>query len=355
MTSGTADLEPPRKIPARSLGRDGPEISVVGLGSWAMGGTGWSDGWGPQEDKESMAAIRHAIEMGVNWIDTAAVYGLGHSEELVGRVVRGIPPDERPYVFTKCGSAWDPERPMDPPRDGVLEPDSIRRECEASLRRLGLDHIDLYQFHFPDLAGWPVEDSWAEMLRLQKEGKVRWVGVSNFHPDLLERLESVHHVDSLQNPFSLLDRAAALEDLRWCLNHGTGFLCYSPLQNGLLTEAFSLHRASQLAGDDWRRRHVSFQPPLLNRALHLRDELRPIAGRNDTNVASVALAWVLAWQGTSAAIVGARSAAQVDDWIGAGELHLSVVDLKEIAAAIRSSGAGSGPDCPNQLRKERAE
>lgn len=228
----------------------------------------------------------------------------------------------------------------------VLTRASIRRECEASLRRLGVDHIDLYQFHWPDETGTPIEDSWDEITRLFDEGKVRWAGVSNFHPGLLERCEAVRHVDSLQNPFSLIERQAGRADLPWCRLHGTGFLCYSPMQSGQLTDTFSVEKVAALADDDWRKRDDAFKEPHLSRNLALRDALRPIAERHDATVASVAVAWVLAWEGVTAAIVGARSPEQVDGWIGAAGLRLSLADLDEIATAIARTGAGSGRERP---------
>lgn len=228
----------------------------------------------------------------------------------------------------------------------VLTRASTRRECEASLRRLGVDHIDLYQFHWPDETGTPIEDSWDEITRLFDEGKVRWAGVSNFHPGLLERCEAVRHVDSLQNPFSLVERQAGRADLPWCRLHGTGFLCYSPMQSGQLTDTFSVEKVAALADDDWRKRDDAFKEPHLSRNLALRDALRPIAERHDATVASVAVAWVLAREGVTAAIVGARSPEQVDGWIGAAGLRLSLADLDEIATAIARTGAGSGRERP---------
>ncbi|MBW3628338.1 MAG: aldo/keto reductase [Gemmatimonadetes bacterium] len=332
-------------IPTRRLGSDGPEITRVGFGAWAIGGGGWAFGWGPQDDDDSVRTMRHAIDEGVNWIDTAAVYGLGHSEEVVARLLRDVPSSERPLVFTKCGLAWDDNDPMKPARR-TLEPTSIRRECEASLRRLEVDTIDLYQFHWPDETGTPVEDSWGEMSRLVEEGKVRWAGVSNFYVALLERCEPIRHVDSLQPPFSLIRRAAAESIIPWCDAHGTGVIVYSPMQSGLLTDRWTPERASTLAEDDWRRRAPEFQSPNLERNLALRDALRPIAERHQTTVPEVAVAWTLAWSGVTAAIVGARTPEQVDGWVGAATVELTTDDLAEIAAAIHSSGAGTGPASP---------
>jgi aryl-alcohol dehydrogenase-like predicted oxidoreductase len=332
-------------IPTRSLGSSELDISLVGFGSWALGGGGWSFSWGPQDDADSLATIRHALELGINWIDTAAVYGLGHSEEVVGRLLRELPQSERPYVFTKCGLIWDDKDRMKQAQR-VLRPDSIRRECDASLRRLGVERIDLYQFHWPDETGTAVEDSWGTMARLVQEGKVRAAGVSNFNVELLDRCEAIRHVDSLQPPFSLINRAAAAAEIPWCASHRTGVICYSPMQSGLLTESFTMQRVAGLAPDDWRRRAPEFQNPRLSRNLSLRDSLRPIAQRHGTSVSSVAIAWTLAWPGVTAAIVGARTPAQVDGWIQAASLQLSGEDLEEIAAAVARTKAGVGPSKP---------
>jgi len=235
-------------LPVRRLGKTNMMVTRVGFGSWAVGGD-WAVGWGAQDDQDSVAAIRHAVARGVNWIDTAAIYGLGHSEEVVGRALREMRASERPYVFTKCGMIPDRERPYDEPaRD--LRPESIRREVEASLRRLGVERIDLYQFHWPDAIGTRVEDSWHEMGRLVDEGKVRAAGVSNFDVALLERTEAVRHVDSLQPPFSLVRRDAAGDVIPWAASHGTGVIVYSPMQSGLLTDTFSAKRLAAMANDD---------------------------------------------------------------------------------------------------------
>src|SRR5664280_3402035 len=210
------------QLSKRPLGSSGVMITSVGFGSWAIGGGGWSFGWGPQDDEASVATMRHALESGINWVDTAAVYGLGHSEEVVGRLLKQLPGSDRPLVFTKCGLIWDDRNPM-AQANRVLKPQSIRRECEASLRRLGVERIDLYQFHWPDETGTPVEDSWGEMARLIEQGKVRMAGVSNFDVTLLERCEAIMHVDSLQPPFSLIHRDAARE-ISWCAEHGTCLL-----------------------------------------------------------------------------------------------------------------------------------
>jgi aryl-alcohol dehydrogenase-like predicted oxidoreductase len=332
-------------IPTRPLGSTGLNITKVGFGSWAVGGGGWSFGWGPQDDSDSLDTMRHALESGVNWIDTAAVYGLGHSEEVVGRLLHDLPESERPYVFTKCGLIWDGKNRMKEPAR-VLKPESIRRECEASLRRLGLERIDLYQFHWPDDTGTLVEESWFEMHKLVKEGKVRAAGVSNFNVDLLERCETIRHVDSLQPPFSLVNRAAAATEIPWCHKHHAGVICYSPMQSGLLTDSFTALRVAKLAEDDWRRRAPEFQEPNLGRNLALRDSLSPIAERHRTSISSVAIAWTLSWPGVTGAIVGARTPAQVDGWIQAASLELTTADLREIASAIKRTKAGAGPNLP---------
>jgi aryl-alcohol dehydrogenase-like predicted oxidoreductase len=330
------------KLPTRPLGSSGLDITPVGFGAWAIGGGGWSFGWGPQDDTASLAAMRRALELGVNWIDTAAVYGLGHSEELVGRLLRELPRDDRPFVFTKGGLVWDAQNRMAEPRR-VLKPESIRTEVEASLRRLGVERIDLYQFHWPDETGTPVEDSWETMGRLVEEGKIRAAGVSNFDVGLLERCEAVGHVDALQPPFSLIRREVGEHEIPWCAEHHTGVISYSPLQSGLLTEGFNLARVTHFAADDWRRRSAEFQHPKLSRNLALRDALQPIARRYRTTVSAVAIGWVLAWPGVTGAIVGARSAEQVDGWIGAAILRLTPADINSIATAIARTGAGAGP------------
>lgn len=332
-------------LPTRPLVPSGLQITPVGFGAWAIGGGGWSYGWGPQDDSASLAAMRRALELGINWIDTAAVYGLGHSEELVGRMLRGLPPADRPYVFTKCGLIWDESDRMAEPRR-VLEPESIRRECEVSLRRLGVERIDLYQFHWPDESGTQVEDSWETMVRLIEEGKVRAAGVSNFDVALLARCEAIRHVDSLQPPFSLIRREAAAREIPWCAEHGTAVICYSPMQSGLLTDSFSADRVAGFAADDWRRQSPEYSSPRLERNLALRDALKPIARRHETTVAATAIAWTLAWPDVTGAIVGARSPSQVDSWIGAATLQLTAADLNAIADAIGRTGAGRGPAGP---------
>lgn len=332
-------------LPTATLGTTGMRITRVGFGAWAIGGGGWTFAWGPQDDAESIAAIRHAVERGINWIDTAAVYGLGHSEEVVARALRDIPANDRPHVFTKAGLVWDAGDRAAPPRR-VGDPKSIRREVEASLRRLNVERIDLYQMHWPAEDGTPLEDYWAALLRLKAEGKVRAVGLSNHDAAQLAAAERIGHVDTLQPPFSAIHRDAAAGDLPWCAEHGTGVIAYSPMQSGLLTGAFTAARAARLGAGDWRSRSADFTGEGLRRNLALADALRPIADRYDATVAAVAVAWTLAWPGVTGAIVGARSAAQVDGWIGAAALELDAADLDEVAAAIERTGAGRGPARP---------
>jgi len=320
----------------RKLGSQGPEISVVGVGTWAIGGP-WRFGWGPQDDDESIAALHRAFDSGINWVDTAAVYGLGHAEEIVGQVLREV--GEEILVATKCGRVWQgrPEGEI----DNDLRPESIRRELEQSLRRLGTDHVDLYQFHWPDHAtGTAVEDSWATMAALVDEGKVRFAGVSNFDVGLLERCEPLRHVDSLQPPFSLINRGAARELLPWCERNGTGVIAYSPLQSGLLSGSFEAGRLDDLPADDWRRRSPNFAEPRLSANLALAERLRPVAERHHVPVAAVAVAWVLAQPGVTAAIVGARRPSQVEGWAAAGTLTLSPADLEELGRAVAETAAG---------------
>lgn len=329
-------------LPTRPFGRTDMRITRVGFGAWAIGGAGWRFGWGSQDDRESIAAIRHAVESGVNWIDTAAVYGLGHSEEVVREALAGMPADARPYVFTKCGMVWDEaDREAVPAIVGA--PASLRREVEASLKRLGVERIDLYQMHWPPKDGTPIEDYWQTMLDLKAEGKVRAVGLSNHNAEQLARAEALGHVDSLQPPFSAIRRDVAAAELPWCDAHGTGVIVYSPMQSGLLTGRFTVERARALPADDWRSRGEQFTGEKLERNLGLADALKPIAERHGTTVAAVAVAWTLAWPGVTGAIVGARSPSQVDGWLDAATLELDERDIAEVTDAIAATGAGSGP------------
>jgi aryl-alcohol dehydrogenase-like predicted oxidoreductase len=332
-----------RVIERQRLGRSDIAISRVGFGAWSIGGPGWGYTGTSERDHESIASMLHAFELGVNWVDTAPIYGNGHSEELVGRALK-LTPGEPPFIFTKCGRRWD--SPDTSPRSD-LSPAAIRADCEASLHRLGVDVIDLLQFHWPDReAGVPVEESWLELLRLVEEGKVRAAGVCNFNRQLLARCEAVGHVESLQTPLSLIARDSAGQLFEWCAAHDTGVIVYSPMQVGLLTDSFTADDIERFASDDWRRHHPEFRPPKLKRNLALRDALRPIAEAHSTTVAAIAVAWTLAWPQVTGAIVGARTAQQVDDWIDGAALALSEGDLDTIAAAVVASRAGHGPLTP---------
>lgn len=317
-------------------------LTRIGLGTWAQGGGGWAFGWGPQDDRDSEAAIRRAVETGINWIDTAPAYGHGHAEEIVGRVVSSMPAGDRPYVFTKAGRLWDAANPMAPLRTDV-SPASVQREVEDSLRRLRTERIDLLQVHWPPADGTPVEDYWATLLRLRDQGKIRAAGLSNHHAEALAAAEKIGHVDSLQPPFSLIRREAAAADIPWCAGHGTGVIVYSPLQAGLLSGAMTAARVAAMPEDDWRRSHPEFTGAQLRKNLILAERLRPVADRHGLSVAAVAVAWVLAWPGVTGAIVGARRPDQVDGWEAAASLRLTGADVDEIAAALRETGAGAGP------------
>jgi aryl-alcohol dehydrogenase-like predicted oxidoreductase len=328
-------------LPTRRFGTTDMHVTRVGFGAWATGGD-WAMGWGAQDDAESVSAIRHAVARGINWIDTAAIYGYGHSEEVVGQALRAIPPRERPYVFTKCGMVWDDNnRQAFPKQIGASA--SLRRELDASLRRLGVERIDLYQMHWPATDGTPVEEYWQTLLDLKKEGKVRAVGLSNHNCEQLESAERLGHVDTLQPPFSAITRAAAAE-IAWCREHGTGVIVYSPMQSGLLSGAFTAERARALPQNDWRS-HLSpeFSGERLERNLALAAALKPIAERRRTTVGAVAISWALAWPGITAAIVGARSPKQVDGWADAATLELTAADIQEVERAIEQTGAGTGP------------
>ena len=331
-------------LPTRPLGTTGMDITRVGFGAWAIGGGDWAFGWGDQEDAQSVAAIRYAFEHGVNWVDTAAAYGLGHSEEVVGRALKGIPENDRPYVFTKCGLVGDPsDRSAKPRRTGA--PDSIRREVEESLRRLRVERIDLYEMHWPAEDGTPLEEYWQTLLDLRTEGKIRAAGLSNHGLGQLEVAEKLGHVDSLQPPFSAIHREAATE-IGWCATHGAGVIVYSPMQAGLLTGAFSRERVGRLPDNDWRKKHRDFTTNLESN-LALARALVPVARRHEVRPAAVAVAWALAWEGVTGAIVGARRPDQIDGWLPAAGLELTPEDLNEIASAIENTGAGEGPASPH--------
>lgn len=337
-------------LPKRTLGRTELEISTVGLGNWAFGGGSWAYGWGPQDDEILIETIHHAVELGINWIDTAAVYGLGHSEEVVGKAIKQLPRGRRPYVFTKCGLIWDESNPMAEPRR-VITPQTVRAEVDASLRRLDIDTIDLYQVHWPPAEnGYHVDEAWGTMADLVHEGKVRAIGVSNFDIPLLEGCESERHVDSLQPPFSMIHREAAEELIPWCHDNEIGVIVYSPLQSGLLTSGFSIDRQAASAGDDWRRKSPDFQTPAIERTLALRDALHPIAFDYEISIGALAVAWTLAWPGVTGAIVGARTPRQVNTWIDGASVRLTRADMERIAAVIERTGAGAGPVQPEMVQ-----
>lgn len=330
-------------LPTTKLGTSGLELTRVGFGAWAIGGGGWRFGWGPQDDDASVAAIRDAVGRGVNWIDTAAVYGLGHSEEVVRRALADVPAADRPLVFTKCGLVWDDDNPMTP-AERVMAPDSVRRELDASLDRLGVEQVDLYQVHWPPDDGTPIEEYWGVLAEMRDAGKVRALGLSNHRVDQLARAESVAHVDAIQPHFSMVTRDFAPE-LAWAAAQGTGAIVYSPMQSGLLTGAFSAERVAGLPDDDWRKTAPDFTTGL-PAILDLVDALEPVAARHGVPVAAVAVAWTLAWPGVTGAIVGARSPSQIDGWLPAANLTLTAEDRAEIAAAIEATGVGSGPLTP---------
>ncbi len=323
-------------LQTRAFGRTGLDITRVGFGAWAIGG----NMWGPQDDADSVAAIRHAVERGINWIETAAVYGNGHSEEVIAKALKPLGPGERPFVFTKGGIIRDAEG-KNPQRMAV----NIRRQCEDSLRRLQVERIDLYQLHWPsdDVS---LEVSWGEMLRLKEDGLAAHVGLSNHGAQQLEEAEALGHVETLQPPFSAIKRVAAEKLLPWCAENGTGVICYSPMQAGLLTGTFTLERAASLAENDHRRANPEFQGNALASNLALADALKPIAEKHRAGQGAVAIAWCLAWPGLTGAIVGARSPGQVGGWIASASLELDAGDMARIATAIEETGAGEGPTLP---------
>jgi len=306
----------------RKLGNTELELTTVGLGTWAMGGP-WQFGWGPQDDDEAIAAIIKALDMGINWIDTAPAYGLGHSEELIGQALRRT--GAKPLIATKCGILWNERKE----KVTCLKKESIRKECHESLRRLGIDVIDLYQMHWPD-PDEDVEEAWDEMVRLKEQGKVRYLGVSNFAVEHLDRIRRIHEPVSLQPPYSMLHREAEDELLGYCAANNIGVVAYSPMQRGLLTGKFSTERLAELAVDDHRRRNPDFQEPQFSTTMELVEELKVIAGRNGRTCAQLAISWVLRRSEITAAIVGARRPAQIEETAPAGDWSLSEEDIKEI-------------------------
>jgi aryl-alcohol dehydrogenase-like predicted oxidoreductase len=318
----------------RPFGTTGMDITPIGLGAWAIGGSGYAFGWGPQDDAESLAAIERAADLGINWIDTAPVYGLGHSEEVVGRALARLR-SRRPFVFTKCSLVW---------REGEqqvrhnLQAASIRREVEGSLRRLGLEAIDLMQIHWPRFFDQPttgtIEEAWAELGALRREGKLRHIGVSNFKVEDMDRASAIAPVESLQPPYSVLRRAIEADSLPYCLARRIGVIVYSPMQAGLLSGKMSRERVAALPEDDWRRRTPEFLEPRLSANLAFVEVLRGVGVRLGRSPGEVAVAWVLRHPAVTAAIVGLRRPRQVEEMVGAADLMLSDDDVKEIEAAI---------------------
>jgi aryl-alcohol dehydrogenase-like predicted oxidoreductase len=316
----------------RPLGNSTLELTPIGLGAWAIGGE-WRFGWGPQDDQQSIATIRRAVDLGLNWIDTAAIYGLGHSEEVLGRALRDIPRGERPYVFTKCSLIWD--------RDGTvthsLRPSTIRSEVEQSLRRLQTDRIDLYQIHWP---AWPaspaghdpgsLEEAWDTMSALRREGKVAFIGVSNCDEKQLARLERIERPTSLQPPYSLLRREIEGTLLPYCLEHGIGVIPYSPMQSGLLSGKMTRERLSSLPDTDWRRNARFFQEPMLSRGLELVERLTTIGAKHGRTAGETAIAWTLHHPAITATIVGARKPQQLEELVGAATFRLSDEEAAEL-------------------------
>jgi aryl-alcohol dehydrogenase-like predicted oxidoreductase len=313
-------------------------ITPIGIGAWAMGGGGWEFSWGPQDDADSIAAIHEGLDRGINWIDTAAVYGLGHSEEVVARALKGR--SDRPYVFTKCELVWDEKGTI----GHSLKAESIRREVEASLRRLQLDVIDLYQIHWPEPDA-DIEEGWEEMRRLQEQGKVRYIGVSNFNASQMRRAQKIAPITSLQPKYSLLAREIEESILPFAAENNIGVIVYSPMYSGLLSGAMTRERIGSFASDDWRKRNANFQEPLLSRNLRLACLLRDIGSRHGRTAGEVAIAWTLHNPAVTGAIVGVRKRSQVDGIIGAGDFQLSNAELSEIENAFEQELVGVSEKC----------
>jgi len=312
----------------KELGKSGLALTRIGLGTWAIGGADWQFGWGSQDDRDSIATIHEALDLGINWIDTAAVYGLGHSEEVVGQAVAGR--RDKLIIATKCGRLTDPGSSTIVSR---LKAASVRKELEGSLRRLKTDYIDLYQVHWPD-PDPDIEEGWAEIAKAAREGKVRYAGVSNFNPEQMRRIQKIHPIASLQPPYSMLRRDVEKEVLPFCAANGIGVICYSPMQMGLLTGAFTRERAASLPKDDVRARSALFTEPAFSRNLALVEELRPLAKKNGRSLAELAVAWVLRRTEVTAAIVGGRKPGQVAEIAGAADWKLSPEDTAEVEALL---------------------
>ncbi|MCA0456682.1 MAG: aldo/keto reductase [Chloroflexi bacterium] len=312
----------------RQLGNSDLQITPIGYGAWAIGGAGWEAAWGEQDDGEAIEAIQAAIDGGINWIDTAAVYGLGHSEELVAKALKGRA--NKPYIFTKSSKLWTEDRKV------YSSLKSVRKEIEDSLRRLQTDVVDLYQIHWPNPDD-EIEEGWAEMAKLKAEGKVRWIGVSNFNVSQMERAAKIAPITSLQPPYSLVERKVEAETLPYCEQHNIGVIAYSPMGAGLLTGAMTLERARNLPADDWRSRSENFREPRLTRHLQLVDILKAIGEKHGRTAGEVAIAWTLRLPAVTGAIVGARSAKQVEGIIGGLEFRLSADEIEQIEAFCRTN------------------
>lgn len=308
----------------RRLGWTDLDLSTIGLGTWALGGGGWKFGWGPQDDKQSIATIRHALELGINWIDTAPVYGLGRSEEVVGNAIKGL--TEQPIIATKCGLIWDEDGNI----STCLKKESLRSEVEASLKRLKTEVVDLYQIHWPTSNDEEIEKGWGTIADLIEEGKVRYAGVSNFSLEQLKRIQPIHPVASLQPPYSMLERGVEEELLDYCSANDIGVITYSPMQKGLLTGKVTKKWIQNLPQDDHRRGEPHFQEPELSANLELVEGLRSIAKKSSMTVAQLAIAWVLRRPEVTAAIVGARRPSQIEETVVAGEWMLSNGDVTAI-------------------------
>jgi aryl-alcohol dehydrogenase-like predicted oxidoreductase len=307
----------------RRLGASDLQITPIGVGAWAMGGGGWQFAWGAQDDDESIAAIHAALDKGINWIDTAAIYGLGHSEEVVGRALEGR--SNKPLVFTKCGIVWNERREQ----WRTIQPESIRKEVEQSLHRLKLDVIDLYQIHWPEPDNL-IEAAWTTMAKLQQEGKVRHIGASNFNVDQMRRAQAIAPITSLQPPYSIISPEIEKEILPYTQANNIGVIVYSPMKSGLLTGAMTRERVAAMPEDDFRKRTPNFKEPLLSRNLELAALLAIIGKRHGRTAGEVAIAWTLRHPAVTGAIVGMRSAKQVDGVIGAGDFRLSAEEIAEI-------------------------
>lgn len=301
------------------------QLTPIGIGAWAIGGGGWAFGWGPQDDNESVDAMKAALDQGVNWIDTAAIYGLGHSEEVVARALEGRA--KKPYVFTKCERVWNENREI----GKSLKADSIRREVEASLSRLKLDVIDLYQIHWPE-PDEDIEEGWTEMAKLKEQGKVRNIGVSNFNADQMKRAQAIAPITSLQPPYSLLSPEIEESILPYAAQNNIGVIVYSPMKSGLLTGAMTRERIAAMPDDDFRKRTPQFQEPKLTKNLELVERMREMGKRHGRTPGEVAIAWTLRRPEVTAAIVGMRSAKQVDGVIGAMDFRLTPEEVSELEA-----------------------